>query len=80
MSVADDLNQASSDLGTVKTVLDQAVTDLNVPATESVGDTFLAASVTALEAAGYTVTPPAAPESETPAEDSTESSEETPAA
>jgi hypothetical protein len=73
MSVADDLKTVADDLTTLQGVVAQAVTDLNVPATESVGDTFLAASVAALEAAGYTVT---APETETPAEDSTDPSTE----
>jgi len=69
MSVQDDLTQVAEDLTTAQTAVSQAVTDLSVPATESTGDTVLAAIVSALEAAGYTVT---APETETPADDGTE--------
>ena len=76
MSVADDLTVIQNDLTALTAGVAQAVTDLNVPTVESVGDTFLAASVTALEAAGYTVTPPAAPETETSSEDTGDASTE----
>lgn len=76
MSVADDLAGIQNDLTALSTAVGQAVTDLSVPATESVGDQVLAAIVPVLEAAGYTVTPPAPAEAETPAEDATDSSTE----
>lgn len=66
MSVTDDLSQVATDLATAQTVVSQAVTDLSVPATETVGDQVLAAIAPVLEAAGYTVT---APTAEAPAED-----------
>ena len=60
MALADDLATAATDLATVKAVLDTAVADL--AATTPVAtpaDGVLSSVVSALEAAGYTVTPPA---------------------
>jgi formate-dependent phosphoribosylglycinamide formyltransferase (GAR transformylase) len=58
MALVDDLSTVVTDLDTLKAVVEQAVTDLTtVPATPA--DTVLSSVVTALESAGYTVTPPA---------------------
>ena len=76
MAVQDDLTQVAADLTTAQAAVSQAVTDLSVPAVDSVGDQVLAAIVPVLEAAGYTVTAPVAPETETPAEDATDTSAE----
>jgi hypothetical protein len=76
MSVLDDLTGIQNDLQTLTTAVGQAVTDLSVPAEDSVGDQVLAAIVPVLTAAGYTVTAPATPETETSAEDSTDPSPE----
>lgn len=73
MSVQDDLAQVATDLTTAQAVVSQAVTDLSVPAVDSVGDQFLANAVSFLQGQGYTVT---APEVETPAEDATDASSE----
>ena len=84
MSAQDELTTLQTNNAADATALTALEADLSTPATESVGDTFLAASVTALEAAGYTVTAPAAApaadadaSTETPAEDASEPSTET---
>lgn len=55
---------ALEDVQTVVATLQNVETELSLPATESTGDTVLAALVSALEAAGYTVTAPVAVEGE----------------
>lgn len=57
MSVADDLTAIQSDLTALSEGVAQAVTDLNNP---DPNDALVAALVSALETAGYTVTAPAA--------------------
>jgi len=69
MSAVDDVNTVIATLNTV-------VTELSNPVAESTADQVLAAIVPVLTAAGYTVTAPAAPEAETPAEDATDTSTE----
>lgn len=71
MSVAEDLQTVADDLTTLQGVVAQAVTDLNVPETDSVGDQFLANAISFLTGLNYVVTAPA-PETETPAEEPTE--------
>lgn len=66
MSALDDVNAAIATLNTV-------VTELSTPVVETTADTVLAALVSSLQSAGYTVT---APEVETPAEDASEPTEE----
>lgn len=68
MSVTDDLKQVATDLNTAQAAVEQVVNDLETPAPSSAADSVLAAAVSALEAAGYTVTPP------TPAEPTVEAS------
>lgn len=77
MSVTDDLKTVADDLTTLQGVVASAVTELGAAPVPSAGDTVLATLVTALEAAGYTVT---APEVETAAETALETTEEAPAA
>jgi hypothetical protein len=67
MPLADDLKTISSDLDTLKTVVEGIVTGLDAPAVPSLADNVLAAVLPVLEAAGYTL--PAPVETETPAED-----------
>jgi hypothetical protein len=56
MSVQDDLTAIQNDLTALTAGVAQAVTDLNNP---DPNDALVAALVSALEAAGYTVTAPA---------------------
>lgn len=79
MSLLDDLTGIQNDLNTLSAAVGQAVTDLSVPATDSVGDQVLSAIVPVLTNAGYTVTPPATQvpvttpdDTETPAEETTD--------
>lgn len=72
MSVSDDLQQAVTDLGVVQTALTQVASDLNAQPASSPSDSVVSAVVAALEAQGYTVTPP---ENVTPAPEAAVGSE-----
>lgn len=76
MAATDDLATLQANNTADATALTSLEQELTTPAVDSVGDQVLAAIVPVLESAGYTVTPPAAPEVETPAEDATDTSTE----
>ncbi len=69
MSAQDDLSTLQANNAADATALSALEAELNAPAVPSVGDQVLEAVLPVLTAAGYTVTPPAAPEAESASED-----------
>lgn len=80
MSAQEDLTTLQANNAADATALTSLEAELNTPAVPSVGDQVLEAVLPVLTAAGYTVTPPAVPEAESAAEDSSpsDSSEDSP--
>lgn len=76
MAAKDDLATLQANNQADATALTSLSQELNAPATPSVGDQVLEAVVPVLTAAGYTVTPPAAPETESTKEDNTDTGSE----
>lgn len=72
------MDQLNTDLDSIQTALTAAVADVAALATPAVDPSVAVVDsmVTALQAAGYTVTAPVVPELESGAEDSTDSSTE----
>jgi hypothetical protein len=73
MSATEDLATLQANNTADATALASLEGELNSPAVPSIGDNLLDAVVQSLTSQGYTVT---APETETPAEDATETTEE----